>query len=313
MYNRRAFLGRLGQYALVAGGTTLVPSYLSAESFATEEGRLHQLTILHTNDVHSRIEPFPMDGGRNEGRGGIAKRAALIKKIRQEQEQVLLLDAGDMFQGTPYFNYFNGEVEVKLMSQMGYDAATIGNHDFDAGIANLQQQTKAHANFPLINCNYDFSDTVLHQQVQPYQIFQKGAIKVGVIGVGVALEGLVGKELYKETRYLDPIVQANQYAALLKHDEGCHYVICLSHLGYQYKADKVSDLVLAERSKNINLIIGGHTHTYLDQPTLIKNQDSEEVWVTQVGWAGMTLGRLDVYFERNFNDRAMQCNNQTIG
>lgn len=313
MYNRRAFLGRLGQYALVAGGTTLVPSYLSAETFATEEGRLHQLTILHTNDVHSRIEPFPMDGGRNEGRGGIAKRAALIKKIRQEEKEVLLLDAGDMFQGTPYFNYFNGELELKLMSQMGYDAGTIGNHDFDAGIANLEQQTTAHANFPLVNCNYDFSDTVLDKSINPYQIFQKGAIKVGVLGVGVELEGLVSKELYKNTRYLDPIVQANQYAAMLKHDEGCHYVICLSHLGYQYKNTKVSDLILAERSKNINLIIGGHTHTYLSEPALVKNQDAEEVWVTQVGWAGMTLGRLDVYFEQNFQERAMQCNNQTVG
>lgn len=312
MYNRRAFLGRLGQYALVAGGTTLVPSYLSAESFTTEEGRLHQLTILHTNDVHSRIEPFPMDGGRNEGRGGIAKRAALINKIREEEEQVLLLDAGDMFQGTPYFNYFNGELEIKLMSQMGYDAGTIGNHDFDAGIANLQKQTAAHASFPLINCNYDFSDTILHQQVKPYQIFQKGAIKVGVIGVGVELEGLVSKELYKNTQYLDPIVQANQYAALLKHDEGCHYVICLSHLGYQYKSNKVSDRVLAERSKNINLIIGGHTHTYLTEPALVTNQDQEEVWVTQVGWAGMTLGRLDIYFEQNFQERAMQCNNEAV-
>lgn len=313
MYNRRAFLGKLGQYALVAGGTSLIPSYVSAASFAAEEGRLHKLTILHTNDVHSRIEPFPMDGGRNEGRGGIAKRAALINKIRQEEDQVLLLDAGDMFQGTPYFNYFNGELEIKLMSQMGYDAGTIGNHDFDAGIANLQQQVAAHANFPLINCNYDFSDTVLQKEVKPYQIFQKGPIKVGVLGVGVELEGLVSKDLYKNTQYLDPIVQANQYAALLKHDEGCHYVICLSHLGYQYKNSKVSDLVLAEQSKNINLIIGGHTHTYLAEPTLVKNQAQEEVWVAQVGWAGMTLGRLDVYFEQNFQDKALQCNNQTVG
>lgn len=313
MYNRRAFLGKLGQYALIAGGTTLVPSYLSAEAFTTEEGRLHQLTILHTNDVHSRIEPFPMDGGRNQGRGGIAKRAALINKIRQEEKHVLLLDAGDMFQGTPYFNYFNGELEFKLMSQMGYDAATIGNHDFDAGIDSLHQQATAHANFPLINCNYDFSDTILNQEVKPYQIIQKGAIKVGVIGVGVQLEGLVGKELYKKTRYLDPIVQANQYAALLKHDEGCHYVICLSHLGYQYKSNRISDVLLAEHSTNINLIIGGHTHTNLPEPTLVKNQDDEEVWVTQVGWAGITLGRLDVYFERNFSERAMQCNNQTVG
>lgn len=312
MYTRRRFLTTAGQLALVAGSSTLLPNTLSARSLLSEEGRLHRLTILHTNDVHSRVEPFPMDGGKYQGQGGAARRSARIRQIRAEVPHVLLLDAGDMFQGTPYFNYFGGELEMKLMSKMGYDAATIGNHDFDAGLDNLKKQAATHANFPLINCNYDFKDTVMGDQVKPYQIIQKGPIRVGILGVGVELNGLVPKRLYGDTQYLDPIIQANKYAAALKHDERCHYVICLSHLGYQYSNNKVSDRVLAAQSKNIDLIIGGHTHTYLEQPVLIANQEGKEVWIAQVKWAGIYLGRIDVYFERNFSNRYLQCKNILI-
>jgi len=312
MYNRRSFLGRLGSLAVVAGGTTMLPKALRAESFSSEEGRLRKLTILHTNDVHSRIEPFPMDGGKNEGRGGIAKRAALINKIRKEEKYVLLLDAGDMFQGTPYFNYFGGELEMKLMSKMGYDAGTIGNHDFDGGIDGLQKQLTAHANFPLINCNYDFSDTIMDKQTKPYQVFHRGDIKIGIVGVGVELDGLVPAPLFKKTKYMDPLKQANKYATILKEEEKCDYVICLSHLGYVYESNKISDLVVAKESKNIDLIIGGHTHTVLSTPTIVENSQQKEVLVTQVGWAGMILGRLDIYFERNFQDKCIQCKNAQV-
>jgi 5'-nucleotidase len=312
MYNRRSFLGRLGSLAVVAGGTTMLPTFLRAESFSSEEGQLRKLTILHTNDVHSRIEPFPMDGGKNEGRGGIAKRAALINKIRKEEQHVLLLDAGDMFQGTPYFNYFGGELEMKLMSKMGYDGGTIGNHDFDGGIDGLHKQLTAHANFPLINCNYDFSDTIMNQQTKPYQTFQRGDIKIGIVGVGVELDGLVPTPLFKKTQYMDPLTQANKYATILKEEERCDYVICLSHLGYSYETNKISDLVLAKESKNIDLIIGGHTHTVLTTPTIVENSQQKETLVTQVGWAGMILGRLDIYFERNFQDKCIQCKNAQV-
>lgn len=313
MYNRRSFLGKLGSLAVVAGSTTMMPRFLNAQSFSTEEGKLHKLTILHTNDVHSRIEPFPMDGGRNEGRGGIAKRAALINKIRQEEQHVLLLDAGDMFQGTPYFNYFGGELEMKLMSKMGYDAGTIGNHDFDGGIDGLHKQLTTQANFSLINCNYDFSDTIMNGHTKPYQIFQKGPLKIGVLGVGVELDGLVPSPLFKNTKYNEPIEKANYYANILKNEEKCDYVICLSHLGYSYKTShKVSDVVLAAETQNIDLIIGGHTHTFLEKPTTIM-KDNEVTLVTQVGWAGMILGRLDIYFERNFQDKCVQCKNETVG
>jgi 5'-nucleotidase len=312
MYNRRSFLGKLGTFVVVAGSTTMLPKVLRADSFSSEEGRLHKLTILHTNDVHSRIEPFPMDGGKYEGRGGIAKRAALINKIRKEEKHVLLLDAGDMFQGTPYFNFFGGELEMKLMSKMGYDAGTIGNHDFDGGIDGLYKQLKAQANFPLINCNYDFSDTIMNGETKNYQTFQKGNIKVGILGVGVELDGLVPSSLYKKTYYFDPVKQANKYATILKEEEKCDYVICLSHLGYVPKTNKMCDMVLAKESKNIDLIIGGHTHTFLEKPTIVANSQQKEILITQVGWAGMILGRLDIYFERNFQDKCIQCKNEKV-
>lgn len=316
MYNRRSFLCRLGKTAVIAGSTTMLPSLLKAESFASEEGKLHKLTILHTNDVHSRIEPFPMDGGRNEGRGGIAKRAALIKKIRAEEKNVLLLDAGDMFQGTPYFNFFGGELEIKLMSKMGYDAGTIGNHDFDGGIDGLQKNFTTNANFPLINCNYDFKDTIMNGHTKPYHVFNKGGIKIGVLGVGIELDGLVPATLFKATQYTNPIEKANKYATILKEEEKCDYIICLSHLGYKPKGktkNKMCDLLLAKETRNIDLIIGGHTHTILEKPTIVENKEGAEVFVSQVGWAGIILGRLDIYFERNFSDKCMQCKNTVVG
>lgn len=303
----------MGQYASVAGGTLLLPQGISALPFLGEDAKLHKLTILHTNDVHSRIEPFPMDGGKNQGKAGVAKRAALLDKIRKEEEHVLLLDAGDMFQGTPYFNYFKGELEIKLMSQLGYDAGTIGNHDFDAGIENLEKQLKAHANFDILNTNYDFSNTIMNGVAKTYKIVQKGPIKIGITGVGVELDGLVPSPLYKETQYLDPIENAEKQAALLKNELKCDYVICLSHLGYSYETNKVSDLVLAKESKNIDLIIGGHTHTFLDQPTIVENKAGEEVLVSQAGWAGIMLGRLDIYFEKSMRKKCIECNNTAIG
>ena len=271
-----------------------------------------RLTILHTNDVHSRIDPFPNDGSRNAGLGGAAKRAALIKKIRSEVDHTLLLDAGDIFQGTPYFNYFGGELEFKLMSSMGYDASTIGNHDFDAGIDGLEKQLP-NANFPFLISNYDFNNTVLKDKTQHYKIFQKRNIKIGVFGVGIELKGLVPKTLYKDTVYSDPIKSAQQHASMLKHDLKCDYVICLSHLGYKYRSSKVSDRVLALNTTDIDLIIGGHTHTFLKEPDVIINNDGKQVLVNQVGWAGIMLGQIEIFFERNFKNKCISCRNTYIG
>lgn len=303
---RRSFLKQLGAGGLLLGAGVLPLDALAARPEITK------LTILHTNDVHSRIEPFPMDGGRNEGLGGAARRAAMIQQIRREEEHVLLFDCGDIFQGTPYFNYFLGELEFKLMSAMKYDAATIGNHDFDAGIDGLERQLPL-ANFDFVCSNYDFSDTIMAGKTKPYRIFQKGDIRVGVFGLGIELEGLVPTELYAQTRYLDPIANANRVSGQLRHDHRCDLVVCLSHLGYKYDNDKLSDCVLATRTRNVDLILGGHTHTFLDEPQVLKNLDGEAVMVSQAGWAGILLGRLDFYFERNRKGRCVSCRNLPIG
>ncbi len=260
------------------------------------ENELLRLTILHTNDQHSRIDPFPMDGSRYQGLGGFAKRATLIKKIRQEADHVLLLDAGDIFQGTPYFNFFHGEVEIAAMSKMGYDAATIGNHDFDGGIDNLAKQV-SKADFEMIISNYHLEDTPMANHFKPYKIFRKGSLKIGVIGVGIEVKGLVPKKLYGNTVYQDPVAKANHYATLLKHEMGCDYVILLSHLGYKYRTERlISDKRLAPLTRNIDLIIGGHTHTFMEGPDLMTNAEGKPIRIHQVGWAGIILGRLDVDF-----------------
>ncbi|MGE0560748.1 MAG: bifunctional UDP-sugar hydrolase/5'-nucleotidase [Flavobacteriales bacterium] len=288
--NRRKFI----KQSLLAGGGLLALNAIPLSSFALKDNKCTQITILHTNDVHSHIEPFPNNDPKHPNLGGAARRAALINKIRSEEQHVLLLDAGDVFQGTPYFNKYLGELDFKLMSLMQYDAATIGNHDFDNGIEGLKNMLP-HASFPFINSNYDLSNTTLYNDVLKHKTFIKDNIKIGVFGLGVELDGLVSKNLYKETVYLNPIEIANQKATFLKEEEKCDLVICLSHLGYSYKSNTVSDLILAEKTQNIDLIIGGHTHTFLEKPTEIKNLVQKKVLVNQVGWAGIFLGRVDFY------------------
>ena len=300
IYNRRQFL----KVAASAGVVSLVvPTALSLMSSSKDEEI--RLTILSTNDVHSRIDPFPAKDKRNAGMAGFARRAAMIKEIRAEEDNVLLFDAGDIFQGTPYFNMYGGELEFKLMSDMGYDAATMGNHDFDNGLEGFNKQLP-HAKFPFICSNYDFDKTILKEQTKPYQIFEKSGLKIGVIGVGVEMEGLISKKNYGDAVYLDPIEKANEYAAMLK-KQNCDYIICISHLGYNYEQHKqqkkVSDLILAANSRNIDYIIGGHTHTFLDQPDEVLNIDGQKVLVSQSGWGGILLGRLDVVFSKATKDK----------
>lgn len=295
---RRDFIQQtVASSALIGlGGLTL-----SSFSSTTQK----KITILHTNDVHSHIDPFGPDDGRNANKGGVARRASLIENIRKENPNTLLLDAGDIFQGTPYFNYYGGELEFKLMSMLKYDAATIGNHDFDNGIDGLYAQFP-HAKFDFISANYDFSNTVLDTHVKPYKTFVKDGIKIGVFGLGIELDGLVIKELYKETVYYNPTEIAQDMSRILKEEEQCDLVICLSHLGYNYRneAEKPSDLTLARATKNIDLIIGGHTHTFLRKPTIVKNTDEKNVLVNQVGSYGLYLGKIDFYFDSEKNKSA---------
>jgi len=270
-----------------------------------------RLTILHTNDVHSRIDPFPMDGSRNQGQGGVSRRATLVERIRNAEDHVLLFDCGDIFQGTPYFNFFGGELELKLMSKLKYDAATIGNHDFDGGIDGLEKQMP-HANFPFLIANYDFSNTILKNKTKPYQIFRVNDLKIGVFGLGIELKGLVPQDLYKETQYLDPIEVGDRVSKQLRYDEKCDFVICLSHLGYKYRSDKVSDVVLAQNTEAIDVILGGHTHTFMSEPDIQRNKLGEEVVINQAGWAGIMLGRLDVFFEKNKKGKCVSCKNTYV-
>lgn len=293
--NRRDFI----KYSLGVTATIYGLGLKSQNALLENEG-FTKLAILYTNDTHSRIEPFPENDPKFANQGGFAKRAELINNLRKENKHVLLLDAGDIFQGTPYFNYYHGEIEYKLMSLMNYDAVTFGNHDFDLGAENIVKQMP-HATFDFINCNYNMDNTALakHKKIAPYKIYKKGRLKIGVLGVGIDLENLVDKKYAGDVIYNDPISNANKIAAVLKHDEKCDYVICLSHLGYKYETNKVSDVVLATESKDIDLIIGGHTHTFLESLAQHRNLNGDVVNITQVGWAGIWLGEIETYFAPN--------------
>lgn len=278
-------------------------------TFKSCETKPKHITILHTNDTHSQIEPFDPNHHKFANKGGVARRASLIQKVRNENPNTLLLDAGDIFQGTPYFNYFGGEIEFKLMSLLKYDAATMGNHDFDNSIEGFHRQLP-NASFDFVCANYDFKNTILNTLVKPYKIFFKDGIKIGVFGLGIELHNLVSPELFKETTYLDPIEITKDITRELKENENCDLIICLSHLGYHYKnTQKVSDLKLAAATKDIDLIIGGHTHTFLPKPTLVKNVNNETVIVNQVGAYGVNLGRIDFYFDNQSNK---EISNKTI-
>ncbi|MEM8488078.1 MAG: metallophosphatase [Bacteroidota bacterium] len=283
---RRKFLQTLGAGA---AGSFLAP----LTALGADEVRL---VLLHTNDTHSRIDPFPMDGGRNEGMGGAARRATLVKQIRQQHQNVLLLDSGDIFQGTPYFNFFKGEIEFKTMSAMQYDVATLGNHDFDNGVNGLVS-VLPHANFDFVSANYDISNPSLKPHVQPHIIKQVGPIKVGIFGLGIDFQSLVLPALHEGVVYNDPIPVAKQQVDALR-NAGCHLVICLSHLGYRYRSDKVSDTDLAQLVPGIDFVFGGHTHSFLDAPDVYNNNMGSSV-VNQVGFAGLRLGRADVVFKRS--------------
>ncbi len=305
MLSRRKFI----HHSLLASG-----AFAFSDPFIKDllDDPLHRLTILHTNDTPSRIDPFPMDGGRNQGLGGVAARAELIRQIRQKEDHVLLLDAGDIFQGTPYFNLYKGEAEIRAMSAMQYDATTIGNHDFDAGLENLANQLTRHGTFPMLVSNYDFSGTPMENRYEPTRVFKRGKLKVGVLGVGIELKGLIPENLSGNTKYLDPVQKANEYATILKNDKDCDLVICLSHLGYQYKDNKISDEKLAKESENIDVIIGGHTHTFLDAPVIVKNKRGLDVIVNQVGFAGILLGRMDFEFSKFSKKKLLETRSITV-
>ncbi|EEK13444.1 metallophosphatase [Capnocytophaga gingivalis] len=300
---RRNFVKNIGAGALLLGmgGISFA---LGKKEIPAKNYRKH-ITILHTNDTHSHIDPLPVDDPHYPDKGGVARRAVLINQVRKENPNTLLFDAGDIFQGTPYFNYYGGELEFRLMSMLKYDAATFGNHDFDNGLEGLLSQLP-HAKFDFINSNYDFKDTILEGKAKPYKVFVVDEVRVGVYGLGVELKGLVTKENYRETKYLDPIELAIDMENKLKKNEKCDIIICLSHLGYQYRTDKVCDITIAKRTYNTDLIIGGHTHTFLGEPTIVKNKSNREILVNQVGCYGINLGRIDFYLDNKITSSGTQ-------
>ncbi|MFA7140604.1 MAG: metallophosphoesterase [Proteiniphilum sp.] len=250
-----------------------------------------QIVILHTNDTHSRIEPLPENDRTAPGKGGVERRITYIEQMRDRYRNVLLFDAGDFLQGTPYFNLFKGKAEVETMNLMGYDAATLGNHEFDYGLEVLEEVVRA-ARFPIVSSNYDFSETPLAGRIKPYLILKKDGVKIGVIGVNVQPKGLISSANYDGMTFLDPVTTANELAIRLRTQYKCDLIIALSHLGY------LPDTRLAEASRNIDIIIGGHSHTYMKKPDIRRNLDNREVLIYQTSGRGIYVGRIDVKMEK---------------
>ncbi len=255
-----------------------------------------KLVILHTNDTHSQVEPTDKNQSSNANMGGYARRMGMIQKIRSEEKNVLLVDAGDFYQGTPYFNFFNGHVEIDALNRMQYDAATLGNHEFDNGIDSLVSALRK-ANFPIVSANYDVRKTALKSYVQPYIITYRSGIKIGIFGLGVNPESLIFAKNYAGLKYNDPVKTANQTACKLKKLKKCDLVICLSHLGSDSTEIAINDFKLAKKSRNIDVIIGGHSHTMLENTRTV-NAAGKPVVIAQMAKSGLYLGRIDLDLEK---------------
>lgn len=288
--DRRDFLAAFGAATLASQ----LP--LRAEGGAAA-GRI---TLLHTNDTHSRIEPFGPGNGAISGKGGIARRATLVRQLRQQLGPVLLLDAGDTFQGTPYFNRYKGRLDYQLMRMVGYDAGTLGNHDFDNGVLplleamdSMEQLKHANPPFAFVNCNFDCQGApALRQRLRPYLVREFPGIKVGVTGVGVEFAGLVAPKNHEGVAWRDPYEALKPVVRRLREVEKVDLVVVLSHLGHDHKGAAHDDLRLPGRVAGVDAVIGGHSHTFLDAPVRVP-QALGETLVFQVGFGGVNLGRMD--------------------
>jgi len=286
---RKDFLKLLGTFALLPRQSFGV--------FLSTDSKLKKITILHTNDTHARIDPFPLDHLHYANMGGFARRAKFVKQVRAENPHTLLLDAGDVFQGTPYFNLFKGKLDYNLMSEINYDATTLGNHEFDNGVDGLLDSLQS-LKLPVVNSNYRIDDKRFGKSIMNYIIKDVNGIRIGIFGLGIDFNTLVLEENHKGFTYREAINVGKGVSSNLKKYLKCDYVICLSHIGYQYPDDpkRPNDLKLAAESEYIDLIIGGHTHTFLEKPTLVKNKIGRDVIVNQVGFAGINVGKIDLFF-----------------
>ncbi|MCR5314079.1 MAG: metallophosphatase [Bacteroidaceae bacterium] len=253
--------------------------------------------MVHTNDTHSCIEKINpnLSDTTLAGKGGFLRRTAAIENFRKEDPELLLFDSGDFSQGSAYYNLFKGEVEIKLMNMMKYDAGTIGNHEFDFGLDNMARIFEM-ANFPILCCNYDFSNTPVEKFVKPYTIINRKGVKIGVTAVCTVLDGLVSKANSGDTKFLDPIENANKIADFLKNEEKCDIVVCLSHLGWG--VETINDEQFIKGTKNIDIVLGGHSHTYFSEPKYIKNSIGKDVLCNQMGKSGRFVGTLKVEMDK---------------
>lgn len=254
-----------------------------------------QLTILHTNDTHSTVAPLNayLDDTLKAGRGGFVRRAAMIEHERVKTPDLLLFDSGDFSQGSPYYTMFKGDVEIGLMNRMGYDAATIGNHEFDFGLENMARLFRM-ADFPIVCANYDFTGTAVEGLVKPYTILKRNGLKIGVFGIAPKLEGLVSQENCIGVKYLDPASTARKTAAELKEEKKCDVVVCLSHLGWNLMPTDIDDSTMIAGSKGIDIVLGGHSHSYFTELQYVKDADGKNVPVDQNGKHGIYVGKITV-------------------
>ena len=251
------------------------------------------ITILHTNDTHSQIDPLPAND-RNAGKGGVARRATLVKRVRKENPNTLLVDAGDVLQGTPYFNYYKGEVEYKAMSAIGYDAGTLGNHEFDNGVEALASALK-FASFDIVSANYDVKGTVLESRVKRYVVKTVGGIRVGLFGLGISPVSLITPANFKGVTFIDPVLAARDVVKKLREDERCSLVVCMSHLGYHETNDRGNSFV-ASQVDGIDFIASGHTHLFMEQPVSQTQPCGAKTLIFEVGKSGVYVGRVDFTF-----------------
>src|SRR5689334_3128995 len=285
MINRRTFLTTSAAFsAMLAGFPRELLNASAADTI---------ITILHTNDTHSQIDPLPANDA-NAGKGGVARRATLVKRVRKENPNTLLVDAGDVLQGTPYFNFYRGEVEYKAMSAIGYDVGTLGNHEFDNGVEALAAALK-FANFDIVSANYDVKGTVLEQRIKRYVVKTLGGIRVGLFGLGVSPVALITPDNFKGVTYIDPVVAARDVVKKLREEERCALVVCMSHLGY-YADGKSGDSFVASQIDGIDFIASGHTHTFMKEPVVQTQPCGAKTTIFQVGKSGIYVGRVDFTF-----------------
>jgi 5'-nucleotidase len=287
MISRKNFLK---QTSLMAAGIWLPINF---SSNLINRFNRQTVTILYTNDTHARIDPFPANARRFAGLGGIARRASLVKKVRALEKNVLLLDGGDVFQGTPWFDVFGGKVDLELMTEMQYDAMVVGNHEFDRGLEGFAEAAQK-AGFPMLASNYLTRNTPMNPYIQRQIVKEFDGFRIGIFGLGIELNGIVDPKLYGDVSSHDPVTIARRGVDSLRKFHHCDYVICLSHLGYQYQNGRKDDITLAVSVAGIDLIIGGHTHTFLDEPVFIENPSGKKTIVTQMGHSGIRVGRLDL-------------------